>query len=72
MARKQQADDKPKSIEFRTPAMEAYVGVGYGGMTLAKAELIIKERKEKPDSWPYEMLEKAQGFIEAYNGKKMF
>jgi len=71
MAR-QSNPDKPKGIKPKTPEMEAYIGVGYGGMTLAKAELIIKERKDKPESWPYEMLEKAQGFIEAYNGKKMF
>ena len=49
-----------------TPEMEAFLGAGYPGMTVAKAEAIIAERKVKPESWPYEQLEKAQAFLEAY------
>lgn len=70
MAR-QSNPDKPEGIKPRTKEMEAYLAVGYG-MNLKKAQTIIDERKEKPELWPYEMLEKAQGFIEAYNGKPMF
>lgn len=62
------ADAQPK-IKPETPEMEAFLSVGYGGMTVEKAEQIIKERKEKPELWPYEELEKAQAFLAAYHAK---
>jgi hypothetical protein len=55
-----------RRIKPRTPEMEAYLQVGYPGMTVAKAKQIIKERQENPALWPYEQLEMAQAFLEAY------
>lgn len=52
-----------------TPEMEAFLSVGYDGMNIEKANTIIRERKENPQSWPYEMLEKAQAFLAAYSAK---
>jgi hypothetical protein len=60
-------EDKPEQIKFKTPEMEAFLAIGYG-MNLKKAQDIIKEREEKPELWPYEMYEKAQAFLESYNG----
>jgi len=54
------------AIKPGTPAMESYLRIGYPDMTVEKAHLIIKERKENPQSWPYEMLERAQAFLAAY------
>ena len=54
------------AIKPGTPAMESYLRVGYPDMTVEKAHMIIKERKENPQSWPYEMLEKAHAFLAAY------
>lgn len=53
-------------IEPETKAMEAYLQAGYPDMTVEKAKTIIKERKENPASWPYEMLERAEAFLSAY------
>lgn len=68
MARKPTAvnAEAVKSIKPGTPEMESFLGVGYGGMTVEKAKTIIKERKENPALWPYEMVEKAQAFLAAY------
>jgi hypothetical protein len=52
-----------------TPEMEAFLSVGYDGMTIEKANVIIQERRENPQSWPYEMLEKAQAFLAAYSAR---
>lgn len=52
-----------------TPEMEAFLSVGYDGMSIDKANTIIRERKDNPQSWPYEMLEKAQAFLAAYSTK---
>jgi len=49
-----------------TPEMEALLQAGYPDMSVAKAKLIIKERKERPELWPYEMLERAEAFLAAY------
>lgn len=62
---------KPKQTNLRTikpntPEMEAYLGAGYGGMTVEKAEAIIKERAANPALYPYEVLEQARAFLEAY------
>ena len=55
-----------KVIKRKTPEMEALLSKGYGGMTVAKAKAIIKERSENPALWPYEKLEEAQAFLAAY------
>jgi len=54
------------TIKPGTPEMAAYLEVGYG-MSLEKAETIIRERPDRPDLWPYEIFEKAQAFVAAYN-----
>jgi hypothetical protein len=57
------------TIKPETPQMELYLAAGYPGMTVAKAKTIIAERKQNPAAWPYEMLEKAQAFLEAYSAR---
>ena len=52
----------------KTPELAAFLSAGYG-MTIEKAQRIIKERKADPHLWPYEMLEKAENLIEAYESK---
>lgn len=47
---------------------EALLSAGYK-MDKAKAQTIIKERKANSASWPYEMLEKAEAFMEALTTK---
>ena len=64
-------EDKPMQIKHGTPEMEAFIGVGYDGMTLAEAKKIIAERDKDPHLWPYEEYKKAKAFIETYYGKKM-
>ena len=54
-----------ESILPETPAMATYLEAGYG-MSLEKAQTIIAERPKTPGLWPYEMFEKAQAFVEAY------
>lgn len=49
-------------IKPGSPQHELMVQVGYN-MTKEKAETIIKERKANPQSWPYEMQEKAEAFL---------
>ena len=49
--------------------METYLGVGYDGMTVAKAETIIEERRKKPELWPYSEYQKAEAFLAAYRAK---
>ncbi len=53
-------------IKPGTPEMEALLQAGYPDMSVAKAKTIIKERKERPELWPYEMLERAEAFLAAY------
>jgi len=72
----QSTNDKIKALEMAqpmikpgTPEMEILLGSGYGGMTVDKAETIIKERKTSPHLWPHEMMEKAKAFLEAYTAK---
>lgn len=65
------AQDKrgPVTIAPKTAEMEAFLQAGYPGMTVEKAKTIIKERRENPALWPYEMFEKAQAFLAAYEAK---
>jgi len=58
---------KPQqSIQPKTKEMEVFLQAGYPDMSVEKAKTIIKERKENPASWPYEMLERAESFLLAY------
>ena len=61
------AKDNVQRILPNTPEMEAYLGVGYQGMTVEKAMAIIEERKRKPESWPFAELQKAEAFLAAYS-----
>ena len=56
-----------KHIKPGTPEMEAMLQAGYPDMNVAKAKTIIKERKENPALWPYEVMERAEAFLAAYN-----
>ena len=58
------ADAQPK-VEFGSPEHALLLAAGYG-MTIAKARQIIDEREKKPELWPYEMYEKAQAMIAAF------
>lgn len=50
-------------IAFGSPEHIRLVEAGYG-MTVEKAKTIIKERKENPQLWPYELYEKAVNMLE--------
>jgi len=52
-----------------TPEIEAFLGAGYAGLTVAKAKLIIDERKKDPNLWPLEKVELAEAFLAAYSTK---
>lgn len=39
------------------------------GMTVEKAQTIIKERRENPQLWPYEMYERAENMLAALKAK---
>ena len=58
---------QPK-FEYGSKEHEALLSLGYK-MDKKKAETIVKERKVNPASWPYEMLEKAEAFLEALASK---
>jgi len=58
------ADAQPR-VEFGSPEHASLLAAGYG-MTIAKARQIIEEREKKPELWPYEMYEKAQAMIAAF------
>jgi hypothetical protein len=58
-----------KRIKPGTPEMEALLQAGYPDMSVDKAKRIIKERQERPELWPYAMLERAEAFLAAYNAK---
>ena len=68
-------DEKIKALEAAqpmvrhgTPEMEAFLQAGYPNMTVEKAQMIIEERKKKPELWPYEKVEEAEAFLAAYEG----
>ena len=61
------ADKKIMKIEPGTPQMEQMLQAGYPGMSVAKAKTILKERKETPTLWPYEVAQQAEAFLEAYS-----
>ena len=49
-----------------TPEMEAFLGIGYGGMTVKDAKEIIEARKKDSAAYPFEMEQKARAFLAAY------
>ena len=57
------------NVEPKTDAMEALLQLGYPDMSVKKAKQIIKERPENPTLWPYEMYERAEAFLAAYETK---
>lgn len=70
MARTKKSDSEQPQVARilpGTPEMEAFLGVGYDGMTVEKANAIIEERKKNPALWPYDIMQKAQAFLAAYN-----
>jgi len=58
--------DTVTPVKRKTPEMEALLGVGYGGMTVASAKQIIKERDANPMAHPYEVYQDAKAFLQAY------
>ena len=56
-------------VEPETDEMEALLGVGYDGMTVEQAELILRERDQDPHLHPYEEFQKATAFLAAYHAK---
>ena len=70
MATKEQGIlDKMSRYAVGSPELSSLLQAGYPDMTEEKAEAIIKERKEKPESWPYAMFERAEAFLKALNTK---
>lgn len=63
-----QTDEKDKRSRIRpgTPEMEAYLGVGYGGMKVDEAETIVAQWEKDPTRWPLDEVRKAQAFLAAY------
>jgi hypothetical protein len=59
-------EDAQPHVKPKTKQAEALLQSGYG-MTVAKAETIIKERKTDPALWPLERAEAAQAMLDAYN-----
>lgn len=55
-------------IKPGTPEMEAFLGVGYGGMTAAYAKEILEARKKDPGAFPFAEAQKAEAYLAAYRG----
>ena len=71
LPKKQKLADALREKNYVQPGSakhEQMVEVGYQ-MTKEKAETIIKERKANPQSWPYEMQEKAEAFLAQLKAK---
>jgi len=64
---KQLEDAQPK-VKHGSKDHENLLASGYQ-MTREEADTIIKERAERPELWPYEMLVKAKAFLEALKTK---
>ena len=62
------AEAQPKVLPG-TKEMEALLQAGYPDMSVEKAKRVIKERQENPHLWPYEVVERAEAFLAAYNAK---
>ena len=50
-------------VPFGSEAHEQLIAIGYGGMTVAMAEQIIKERNERPELWPWDEYQKANAVL---------
>jgi hypothetical protein len=55
---------KNNKIEFGSEAHQRLLEAAYG-MTVEKAKTIIEERKKNPQTWPYELYEKAENMLQA-------
>lgn len=73
-----QPDTLPKPVRWEdthtpilpdTPEMEAFLGVGYGGLTVADAEAIVAAAKKDRVSVAPKDLKDAQAFLQAYHAK---
>jgi hypothetical protein len=61
---------KKMAIKPGTPQMEALLAAGYPDiLTTAHAKEILAERKANPLMVPYELAQRAEAFLEAYNAK---
>lgn len=64
-----QAPPKIEPILPETPEMEAFLGIGYSGLTVKDAETIVAAAKENALIYPIEQVNKAKAFLEAYYAK---
>lgn len=55
---------KTPVVKHGSAGHKQIIEAGYG-MSFARADTIIKERKADPRSWPYEQFEKAEAMIAA-------
>lgn len=59
---------KSQAIRPETPALEAFLGVGYGGLTVKKAEAILEAAVENPSAFLLSKeAEQAKAFLAAYH-----
>lgn len=59
-----------KRIEPGSVEMESFLAIGYPKIgSRKKAEAIIKERRENPVLWPYELYEQAEAFLAALDAR---
>jgi hypothetical protein len=64
------AANAEKHIEPGSVEMESYLAIGYPKIgSRKKAETIIKERRENPVLWPYELYEQAEAFLAALDAR---
>lgn len=60
-------EDTVKRIRPETPEMEAFLAVGYGGLTVAEAESIVEAATKNRNSVAPQDLKNAKAFLEAYH-----
>lgn len=58
----------PAPVKHGSAAHKRLIESGYG-MSMAKADAIVKERKADPRSWPFEKFEQAEAMLEAAKAK---
>ena len=74
MEPKVKTQEKPKAAPIlpKTKEMEAFLGVGYNGLTVSEAETIIKDtevaiQEKVPQPYPIQDVRNARAFLAAYN-----
>lgn len=60
-------EDTVKRILPNTPDMEAFLAVGYGGLTVAEAEATVEAGTKNRNSVAPQDLKNAKAFLEAYH-----